>query len=114
MFRTLLVLLGCLSLATCWTCPRTLPGQRTSIGLRNTVSSERTPPGVPLIYPGSGLVRLNVLGNNIVVVNTLEAATDLLEKRSANYSDRWVVCRLLQIFWLIRNARPEMIMLNEL
>ncbi|PSR72560.1 hypothetical protein PHLCEN_2v11553 [Hermanssonia centrifuga] len=45
----------------------------------------------------SALVRLNVFGNNIVVVNSLEAVTDLLEKRSSVYSDR-----------------PEMTMLNEL
>lgn len=84
---------------------------------RGNVPHPSGPPGLPLVgnlldMPknpawstyihwsekyGSGLVRLNVLGNNIVVVNTLEAATDLLEKRSANYSDR-----------------PEMIMLNEL
>lgn len=38
----------------------------------------------------SDLIRLNVFGNNIVVVNSLEAATDLFEKRSSQYSDRCV------------------------
>ena len=34
------------------------------------------------------MVRMSVLGTNIVVVNTLEAVNDLLEKRSSIYSDR--------------------------
>ncbi|GJE99706.1 cytochrome P450 [Phanerochaete sordida] len=37
---------------------------------------------------GSDVVRFNVLGVNIVVTNTLETSADLLEKRSATYSDR--------------------------
>jgi hypothetical protein len=31
---------------------------------------------------------LNVLGKSIVVLSSLKAARDLLEKKSANYSDR--------------------------
>lgn len=31
---------------------------------------------------------LNMAGKNIVVLNTQAAATELLERRSANYSDR--------------------------
>lgn len=38
--------------------------------------------------PGSDAVRFNTLGTNVVVANTLDAATDLLEKRSSIYSDR--------------------------
>ncbi|THH00014.1 hypothetical protein EW026_g2458 [Hermanssonia centrifuga] len=45
----------------------------------------------------SALVRLNVFGNNIVVVNSLEAVTDLLEKRSSVYSDSGVK---VHIDWL--------------
>ncbi|EKM54990.1 uncharacterized protein PHACADRAFT_119876 [Phanerochaete carnosa HHB-10118-sp] len=45
----------------------------------------------------SDILRLNVLGSNIIIVNSLEAANDLLDKRSAIYSDR-----------------PEMPMLNDL
>ncbi|OBZ79585.1 O-methylsterigmatocystin oxidoreductase [Grifola frondosa] len=77
------------------------------------------PPGLPLIgnlrdvpqptgFPwltyrqwsrdyGSDIIRLNVLGTNIVVVNSMEIATDLFEKRSNIYSDR-----------------SDMVMLNEL
>ncbi|EKM54991.1 uncharacterized protein PHACADRAFT_208527 [Phanerochaete carnosa HHB-10118-sp] len=45
----------------------------------------------------SDVLRLNVLRDNIIIVNSLEAATDLLDKRSAIYSDR-----------------PKMPMLNDL
>ena len=38
---------------------------------------------------GSDILRLNVLGNNIIILNSLEATTDLLEKRSTIYSDRY-------------------------
>ncbi|EKM49100.1 uncharacterized protein PHACADRAFT_214509 [Phanerochaete carnosa HHB-10118-sp] len=36
----------------------------------------------------SDIVRINVLGTNIVVTNTLQASSDLLDKKSAIYSDR--------------------------
>ncbi|GJE96382.1 cytochrome P450 [Phanerochaete sordida] len=45
----------------------------------------------------SDILRLEVLGSNIIIVNSLEAANDLLDKRSAIYSDR-----------------PDMPMLNDL
>lgn len=40
-----------------------------------------------ILRPGP-LTYLTVLGKRILVVNTFEAASDLFEKRSANYSDR--------------------------
>ncbi|RDX49720.1 cytochrome P450 [Lentinus brumalis] len=77
------------------------------------------PPGLPLIgnvrdipspqeYPwltyhrwcreyDTEILRLNALGMNIIVVDTMEAAKELLDRRSSIYSDR-----------------PRMIMLNEL
>lgn len=68
----------------------------------------------------SPLVRLNVLGNNIIVLNTMEAINDLLEKRSSNYSDRYVPtivvsphCAVSYAI-LLRNGSPDMVMLNEL
>lgn len=36
----------------------------------------------------SDIVRLNILGNNMIVTNTLKATLDLLDKRSAIHSDR--------------------------
>lgn len=40
---------------------------------------------------GSPLLRLNVMGFNVIVVNTLKATLDLLDTRSAIYSDRYTV-----------------------
>lgn len=37
---------------------------------------------------GSDVLRLNVIGMNLIVLNTMEAAVDLLDKRSSIYSDR--------------------------
>jgi len=45
----------------------------------------------------SNIVQLNALGNNIVVVNSVDLAMELFERRSSMYSDR-----------------PQMTMLNEL
>ena len=39
----------------------------------------------------SDIIGLNVLGSNIVVLDTLEAANDLLDKRSTLYSGRSVL-----------------------
>ena len=39
-------------------------------------------------YIGSDLIRMNILGNNVVIVNSAEAAEDLLDKKGAIYSDR--------------------------
>jgi hypothetical protein len=33
-------------------------------------------------------MQLNVMGSSIVVLNTMEAITDLMEKRGSLYSDR--------------------------
>ena len=34
------------------------------------------------------MIYLNILGQHFVILNSLEVITDLLEKRSSNYSDR--------------------------
>ena len=47
------------------------------------------------VVQGSNIVRYNVLGNNIVVLNSLHAVTDLLDKRSAIYSDRYACDRAI-------------------
>ena len=38
--------------------------------------------------PIGDVIHLNVLGQDTVVLGSLKAARDLLDKRSANYSDR--------------------------
>lgn len=44
-----------------------------------------------LITPPGEIVHLNVLGQDLIVLNSPKAATDLLEKKSSTYSDRPVV-----------------------
>lgn len=39
-------------------------------------------------HSDSDVIRLNVLGKNVLIVNTYEAANELFEKRAAIYSDR--------------------------
>ncbi|KAI0646809.1 cytochrome P450 [Trametes meyenii] len=86
---------------------------------RNHLLHPPGPPGLPLIgnlldvpspkdFPwdtyaefsrryDSDIIRLNALGTNIIVANSMEVAGELLDRRSAIYSDR-----------------PRMVMLNEL
>ena len=42
---------------------------------------------------GTDILRLNALGTNIIVIDTLKPALELLDKRSAKYSDRLVAVR---------------------
>lgn len=38
----------------------------------------------------SPIIRLEVLGVNLIILNSMEVIADLLDKRSAIYSDRYV------------------------
>ena len=40
--------------------------------------------------PGSNIIYLNVLGTHIIVLNSVKAVNEVLEKRSSTYSDRYV------------------------
>lgn len=60
----------------------------------------------------SDIIRLNVLGRNIIILNSLIASVDLLERRSSIYSDRYV-CISSPILSLM-GFRDDMVMLNEL
>ena len=44
-------------------------------------------------YLGSSIVRVNILGTNIVILNSLDDCVALLDKRSSIYSDRFVHSR---------------------
>ncbi|GJE99702.1 cytochrome P450 [Phanerochaete sordida] len=61
---------------------------------------------------GSDVVRLNMGGSNIIVTNTLQASSDLLEKRSQNYSNRaargvTMLRDLCGFDWSIAFAQPD-------
>ena len=45
---------------------------------------------VPANWPlsGSDIIHVDVMGSHVVIINTINAANDLLEKRSSIYSDR--------------------------
>lgn len=46
-------------------------------------------PNSDLIFPTTGdVVYVNALGKSFIILGSEEAASDLLDKRSANYSDR--------------------------
>lgn len=62
----------------------------------------------------SDIIYLNVLGKPMVILNTLEAVTELLERRSAIYSDRYVLEVLLNACALICFHRPRFVLLREL
>ena len=36
------------------------------------------------------MIYVNILGTNIIVLNSIQAAYDLIERRSSLYSDRYV------------------------
>lgn len=40
---------------------------------------------------GSDVIHLNVLGTSIIVLNSVDACVDLLDKRGASYSCRYVI-----------------------
>ena len=46
---------------------------------------------ISLPRTGSDIIRLKVLGHTIVILNSFKAATDLVDQRSAIYSDRSVM-----------------------
>ena len=44
------------------------------------------------------MIYLNILGEHFVILNSLEVVTDLLEKRSSNYSDRKHMTMLNELY----------------
>ncbi len=50
------------------------------------------------------IVRISLLGQNIVILNTVEVATELLEKRSLIYSDRPQAIGMRYLFIQTSNA----------
>lgn len=52
---------------------------------------------LPLILFEGDLIYIYVFGNPILVLNSAEAVTDLLEKRSGNYSSRPVRTMVVEL-----------------
>lgn len=46
------------------------------------------PPAMLMDVPDSDILHVSGAGKDIVILNTVEAARELLERRSANYSGR--------------------------
>ena len=44
------------------------------------------------------MIYLNVFGQRFVLLSSLEVITDLLEKRSSNYSDRKQVTMMIELY----------------
>ena len=44
------------------------------------------------------MIYLNVLGQHFVILSSLKVTTDLLEKRSSNYSDRMHMTMLIELY----------------
>lgn len=54
--------------------------------------------GRVLCRTGSDVIRLNVVGKSLIVLNSMKAATDLLDKRSAMYSDRFRLVMTTELY----------------
>lgn len=47
-----------------------------------------------ILASGSEIVSASMFGKTMVIIDSYDAAIELLEKRAAKYSSRWVVCHL--------------------
>ena len=52
---------------------------------------------------GSDIVHVDVMGTHIVILNSLKAGHELLDKRSSIYSDR---CDLDRRYWAVHLCYP--------
>ena len=50
--------------------------------------SLHSPPLCLTFFPGSDIIHVDVMGHHVVILNSIKSANELLEKRSAIYSDR--------------------------
>ncbi|CAE7098251.1 unnamed protein product [Rhizoctonia solani] len=70
-------------------------------------------PSVPVFGWGRDIVYLNLFGHEIIVLNSSEAASDLLEKRSALYSDRFCPLMLKDKELLDWSTAPTILGYND-
>jgi hypothetical protein len=62
---------------------------------------------------GSDIIHLSVVGKSIIILSSVDGVFDLLDRRSANYSDRRVANRVY-LKPINHDFRPRSIMVNEL
>jgi len=67
-----------------------MPTSHTKIGAKNTVGpiGALNPESKAKYHLDSDILHLAVAGSNMIILNSVTAATDLLEKRSSIYSSR--------------------------
>ena len=81
---------SCHWLVTCWIYPRALSGKFIISGASNSVRHRTSTKPILTRHLDSDIIHLDVAGTSIIVLDSFEAATDLLEKRSSLYSSRFV------------------------
>jgi hypothetical protein len=72
-----------------WVCMEAVPRVVQGIWFGSPRKILRTDLLTHLLYLDSDILYIDVAGTNIVVLNSTEAANDLLEVRSSLYSGRW-------------------------
>jgi hypothetical protein len=66
-----------------------------------------------ILYSGSDIVHAELFGTHLVVLNSVKAASDLLDKQSSIYSDRCASATLARLFPLTP-IRPQLKAMTEL
>ena len=72
-----------------------------------------------MVCADSYIIHVKALGTSIIILNSYEVATDLLDRRSSNYSSRWVISSRTLFPGDSRNSflasiRPHLTMFHEL
>ena len=72
-------------------CPANSNGRRLRSGDKNTVRDRDSDPSLSIhlkFCADSDIIHVNVLGTSMIILNSYEVATELLDKRSSIYSSR--------------------------
>ena len=91
---------------TCWTFLRTRNGKHLSDGARSIVRVFQFISGPALTHlrpKDSDIIHLNVFGASIIILNSVRAISDLMEKRSLTYSGRSVITIVSQTHMSLSN-----------
>jgi cytochrome P450 len=77
----------------CCKCPPRTNGESSQNGVKNTVCAARLLTVINLLIPSiqGPIISTSVFGQRIIIINSSELAIDMLNKKSAIYSDRPVL-----------------------